>query len=62
MADQEQICVAHRELVATHRDWMRLFRTLRSTLRFEDLIPVAERLDKVLQQFVDASELFTGCK
>jgi hypothetical protein len=62
MAGQEQKCAAHRELVATHRDWIRVFRTLRSTLRYEDLVPVAERLDKLLQQFMDASELFTGRK
>jgi hypothetical protein len=62
MADQEQMCVAHRELVAAHRDWIRVIRTLRSTLRYEDLLPVAIRLDEVVQQFMEASELFTGRK
>ena len=62
MVDQEQICVAHRELVAAHRDWIRVFQTLRSTLRYEDLVPEAERLDKLLQQFMDAWELLVGRK
>jgi hypothetical protein len=62
MADQEQMCVAHRELAAAHRDWIRVFRTLRSTLRYEDLVPVVKRLDEVVHQFMEASELFTGRK
>lgn len=49
---------AHRELEAARKDWARAFRNVRSTLRYEDLIPVAQRLDDAFKRFMKASKPF----
>jgi len=54
-AQQEKERLAHRELVAARRIWIREFRHTRKTLMCENLLPVAQRMDLVFKRFVRAS-------
>ena len=59
----EALCAAYRELTAAHDDWTRPFNNVRETLRYEDLMPVAQRLDRALTRFLKASAPLTAdCK
>jgi len=57
---QEEMRLARRELAAARRDWTREFRHSRETLRYEDLLPVAQRLDGAFKRFMRATQPFSA--
>ena len=58
-AKQKEMCIAHRELIAAHSDWLEAFSGARWTLRHGELALATERLDKAFAHFMQASASFT---
>jgi hypothetical protein len=58
----EEMRAAYRELQAARQEWARAFANARSTLRYEDLLPVAQRLDAAFERFMKASEALINWK
>ena len=52
--------VAWNELEAAFEDWRREYGLARKTLRYEDLLPVADRLNQTLEELLEASEPLIG--
>ena len=52
----EEIRAAYQELEAARQEWAREFANAHSTLRYEDLLGVAQRLDEAFERFARASK------
>jgi len=56
----ERVHDAYRELEAAHEAWTRKIDRARSSLRYEDLLPVALDADEAFRRFMKASRAVTG--
>src|SRR5262249_48697257 len=55
-ATLEGLRAAQIRLLAAHDAWMRAFRIACKTLRYEDLVSVAERMDRAFREFLETSD------
>lgn len=53
---QEALRVAHQALVAAYEEWTLKYQEAHATLRYEELVPVAEGLNEVLGRLVMAAD------